>query len=195
MRRLCWTLNHATEGIGREYPQHQQMSAGYDYDAPTSVQRLPYDALPDFEPNFDTVVIHGHARLTDLLSSAPIRNTGFLLSDRLRAVFKQFSLPPHRYYPVPIIYRRKAIEGYYWLQLPEPPVPLPEDASVEVLEGTIACDRQLASLDMLRLCRPARFAYCFLSDPLRLAIESAKITGVRFGASKLYRRPSAERPS
>jgi hypothetical protein len=195
MRKLCWTLNHATEGIGREYPQHQQMSAGYDYDAPNSVHRLPDDSLPDFEPNFDTAVIHGHARLTDLLSSAPIRNTGFLLNDRLRAVFRQFSLPPHRFYPVPIIYRRKAIEGYYWLQLPEPPVPLAEDASVEVLEEVIASDQQLASLDMLRLYRPARFAYCFLSDPLRLAMESAKITGVRFGTSKLFRQASAASPT
>jgi hypothetical protein len=28
------------------------MGQGYDYDAPDSVHKLPYDALTDFEPNF-----------------------------------------------------------------------------------------------------------------------------------------------
>jgi hypothetical protein len=78
MRGPCWTLTHASAGIGRTYPQHQDMAAGYDYDAPDSVHQLPYDALPDFEPNFNTVVIHGHAKLTDLISSAPIKNTATL---------------------------------------------------------------------------------------------------------------------
>src|SRR5262245_9185237 len=98
MHGRCWTLNESATGIGRTVPQHQEMGRGYDYDAPDSVHKLPYDALPDFEPNFNTVVIHGHARLTDLISSAPIRNTGYLVSPRLRAVLEQFALPPHRFY-------------------------------------------------------------------------------------------------
>jgi len=194
MRRPCSTLNHATEGIGRTYPQHQQMNAGYDYQAPNSVHRLPEDALPDFEPNFHTVVIHGHARLTDLLSSAPIRNTGFLLSGRLRAVLERFALPSHRFYPVPMIHRRKAVEGYYWLQIPEPPLALSQDTKVEAVEEMITSDPDLASLDLLRLYRPARYAYCLLSHPLRLAMELAKITGVRYGTSRLFGQGSSANP-
>ncbi len=69
MRGPCWTLNNATVGTGRTYPAHQEMGRGYNYAAGNSVHKLPYDALPDSEPNFNTVVIHGHAKLTDLLSS------------------------------------------------------------------------------------------------------------------------------
>lgn len=105
MQGPCWTLNYATEGIGRTCPQHQEMGRGYDYDAPDSVHKLPYDALPDFEPNFNTVVVHGHAKLTDLLSSAPIINTGYLVSPRLRVELERFALPPHRFYPVPMTHR------------------------------------------------------------------------------------------
>jgi hypothetical protein len=191
MRGPCWTLNHATDGIGRTYPQHQEMGAGYDYDAPDSVHQLPYDALPDFEPNFNTVVIHTHAKLTDLISSAPIQDTGYLVSSRLRAVLEQFALPTHRFYPVPARQRGKSVDGYFWLQLPKPTLPLTEGMSSEQAEQLIASAPELASLDLLRFYRPARFAYCFVSDPLRSALESAKISGVRFGRAKLFRSPTA----
>jgi hypothetical protein len=187
MRRPCWTLNHATDGIGRAYPQHQVMGPGYDFAAPDSVHRLPYDSLPEFEPNFNTVIVHGHARLTDLLSSAPVRNTGYLVSWRLRAVLERFALPPHRFYPVPATHRHKPVEGYFWLQLPEPRLPLTEGSTVEEAEAVVAAATELASLDLLRLYRPTRFAYCFVSDPLRRAMEGAKVTGVRFGTAKLFR--------
>jgi hypothetical protein len=187
MRGPCWTLNNATEGIGRTYPQHQEMGRGYNYDAPDSVHKLPYDALPDFEPNFNTVVIHGHAKLTDLLSSAPIKNTGYLVSPRLRALLEQFALPLHRFYPVPVTHRNKPVAGYCWLQLPEPHLPLTEDSSVEKAQAAISAVPELATVDLLRLYRPSRFAYCFVSDPWRRAMEAAGITGVRFGTARLFR--------
>lgn len=192
MRGPCWTLNNATEGIGRAYPQHQEMGDGYDYGAPDSVHKLRYDALPDFEPNFSTVVIHGHSKLTDLLSSAPIMNSGYLVSARLRAVLEAFALPPHRFYPVPMTHRGKSVTGYCWLQLPEPPLPLTERSSVAEAEGAIVAVPELAALDLLRLYRPPRFAYCFVSDPLRRAMESAGVTGVRFGTAKLFRSPGGQ---
>ncbi len=191
MRGPCWTLNNATDGIGRAFPQHQDMGRGYDYDAPDSVHRLPYDALPDFVPNFNTVIVHGHAKLTDLLSSAPIRNTGYLVSPRLRAVLEQFALPLHRFYLVPVTHRNKPVAGYCWLQLPEPSLCLTEATSVTEAEAAISGTPQLASLDLLRLYRPGRFAYCFVSDPLRRAMEAAGITGVRYGTAKLFRSRGA----
>jgi hypothetical protein len=187
MRGPCWTLDNATDGIGRTFPQHQEMGRGYDYDAPDSVHKLPFDAIPSFEPNFNTVIIHGHAKLTDLLSSAPIIHSGFLVSPRLRALLEQFVLPPHRFYPVPMTHRGKTISGYCWLQLPEPHLPLTERSSVAEAEAAIRAVPELASLDLLRLYRPTRFHNCFVSDPLRRAMESAGITGVRFGTTKLFR--------
>jgi hypothetical protein len=192
MRGPCWTLNHATEGIGRTYPQHQEMGPGYDYGASDSVHRLPYDALPDFEPNFYTVVIHGYARLTDLISSAPIRDTGLLVSGKLRAILEGFALPPHRFYPLPVVHRGKPVTDFFWLQLPDPALPLSETSTIEEFEQVIASAPQLAAMDLLRLRRPTRFAYCFVSDPLRRAIELAKITGVRLGRAKVSRSPSVD---
>ena len=187
MRGPCWTLNCATEGIGRTYPQHQTMGPGYAYDAPNSVHKLPFDSLPDFDPNFDTIIIHGHAKLTDLLSTAPIRHTGYLVSSRLRGLFEEFKLPLHRFYPVPATHRGKPVNDYFWLQLPGLRLPLTDDSTIEELEAAINTESKFASLDLLRIHEPTQFAYCFVSDPLRRAMDSAKITGVRFGTAKLFR--------
>lgn len=187
MRSPCWTMNHATEGIGRAYPQHQGMRVGYDFGAPASVSNLSPDALPNFEPDFDTVTIHGHARLTDLLSTATIPPTGYLVSARLRDVLEQYALPPHRFFPVPATHRGKPVAGYAWLHLPGPTLKLTDSSSIEEAESAIGSSPNLSELDLLRLFRPARFAYCYVSDPLRRAVETAKITGVRFGTAKLFR--------
>src|SRR5262245_1229111 len=112
MHGPCWTLNNATEGIGRSYPQHQTMGGDYDFDAANSVHKFQYDAIPDFQPNFNTVIIHGNAKLTDLLSSAAIINTGYLVSARLRGLLEQFTHPLHRFYPVPMTHRNKPVAGY-----------------------------------------------------------------------------------
>jgi len=195
MRRLCWTLNHAIEGIGGQCPQHQRMSDGYDFNAPNSVHKLPHDALPSFEPNFDTVIVHGHAKLTDLLSSAPIPNHGYLVSPKLRGLLERFTLPSHRWYPVPMTHRNKQVAGYCWLQLPQPGLSLTKDSSIDDVESAIYGVPELAALDLLRLYRPSRFAYCFISDPLRRAMEAAGIAGVRFGSAKLFRSTGGHGPS
>jgi hypothetical protein len=168
------------------------MGRDYDYGAANSVHKFPYDAIPDFEPNFNTVLIHGQAKLTDLLSSAAIIDTGFLVSARLRGLLEQFTLPLHRFYPVPTTYRHKPVAGYFWLQLPEPHLALTEGSSVAEAEAAITGDPELAAVDLLRVYHPSRFAYCFVSDPLRRAIESAGITGVRFGTAKVFRSSAAE---
>jgi hypothetical protein len=168
------------------------MGRDYDYGAANSVHKFAYDAIPDFEPNFNTVMIHGHAKLTDLLSSAAIINTGYLVSTPLRGLLGQFALPLHRFYPVPMTHRNKLVAGYFWLQLPEPHLPLTEGSSVAEAEAAISADPKLAAVDLLRLYHPSRFAYCFVSDPLRRAMESAAITGVRFGTAKLFRSSAIE---
>ena len=130
----------------------------------------------------------GHdAKLTDLVSSAPIRDTGYLVSGRLRAVLEEFALPPHRFYPVPASHSGKPVEGSFWLQLPGPRLALTAGMSHEAAEEMISSIPKLEPLDVLWLYRPARFASCFVSDPLRRALESAKITGIRFGTAKLFR--------
>jgi hypothetical protein len=180
-------LNHATQGVGRTYPQHQEMGPKYDYDAPDSVHQLPYDGFPDFEPNFRTVVIEPSAKLTDLISSAPIRSTGLLVSERFNGVLESFTLPPHRFYPVPMTHKKKPVKGYWWLQLPQPKVDLEESTPLAEAEACIEADPVYGAADLLQFYRPNRFSYCFVSAPLRAAIEAARLTGIRFGTAKLFR--------
>ncbi|HYH69012.1 MAG TPA: hypothetical protein VD866_30235 [Urbifossiella sp.] len=183
MKRPCWTLNHAAEGV---YPQHQAMGDGYDYAAPNSIRRLTHDALPDFEPDLGTAVLHGHARLTDLLSSAPFSGVGYLVSGRLRAVLEGFALPTHRFYPLAVTHRNRPVEGYAWLHVPGAQLPLTDSSTVAEAEAAIDA-AGMAPLDLLKLTRPSRFAYCYVSDPLRGALAAAGVTGVRFGTAKLFR--------
>jgi len=86
---------------------------------------------------------------------------------------------------------KNKVVGYCWLQLPEPRLSLTESSSVAEVEAAVVAVPELARLDLLRLYRPSRFAYCFVSDPLRRAIELAGITGIRFGTSKLFRSARA----
>lgn len=186
MRKPIWVLYHATEGVGRTYPQHQTMGPGYDYDARNSVHKLPDRALPRFKPNFETVTIHGHARLTDLLSSAPLR-PGFLVSGRLRALLERFDLPLHRFYPVPMVHRNEPVSDYFWLELPLLELPTVEGATRDEADATIVSAAERAEFDLSRVGReyrptPDERSYiqkCFISDPLRRAWEEAGITGAR----------------
>jgi hypothetical protein len=190
MQRPCWTMHHAAAD-GRVYPQHQAMSSGYDYRAIDSIHRIPYDRVPDFVPNFNTVVVVRGAKLTDLLSSAPIPNTGFLISRHLRKVFDAFRLPLHKYFDVPISHRDRDIEGFYWLHLPQLPLALSDEMTPAQAEAVIESTPGVAELDLIRITRPSRFAYCFISQPLKTAMEAARITGVRYGISKIFRQTAS----
>jgi hypothetical protein len=187
MKRPCSTLNHATEGIGRTFPQHQEMSRGYDYDAPESVHRLSSQNFPDCEPNFNTVILAGSAKATDLISTAPIPRCGFLVSGRFRSLLKSFSLPPHRFFAVPMLHRNKPVAEYSWLHLPQPNLQIPDEATASEVEALVEADPGLKDVDLLCIYRPQRFNYSFISDALRKAIEQEKISGVRFGTAKLFR--------
>jgi hypothetical protein len=40
---------------------------------------------------------------------------GLLVNEKVRQVFEQFYLPPHKYHPIRVVQGKKEIEGYYWL--------------------------------------------------------------------------------
>lgn len=186
MNAKLYTFDNHSEGVG-VVPQHQTMGPGYDYGASQSVHNLPFDGLPDFEPNFNTVILDNSAILTDLISSGCIRNCGWIVSGRLRSVFDAFQLPLHQYYALPVLYRGSDVADYWWLQLPQAPVSIPPDSKASDAEDLIRSCDALRDAAMFRLYRPSRFAYCFVRQDLRSAIEGAQITGVRFAASRLFR--------
>ena len=121
------TLDTHFDGVG-VVPQHQTMGPSYDYDAADSVHNLSFDSLVDFEPNFNTVILDDSAVPTDFVSSAPIRNSGFIVSSRVRDLLAGFTLPPHRVYDLPVVHRGSSVDGYSWLHLPQPDVSIPRDA-------------------------------------------------------------------
>jgi len=193
---LPWsTLNNDPSDAGCSYPPHQTMGPHYHYEAKDSVHRIPFDRLAEFAPNFDSVIFERHAKHRDLMASAPIRNCGWLISDRFLKLLSDFNLPPHRAYRIPVIQDRCTVEGYNWLHLPQPIHNLTETISISEAELTISREPTIADLDVLPVYTPVRFAYYFVSWRLRQAITKAQLTGIRFGTSKLFRAASAKSPN
>lgn len=107
-----------TAETGSQYPQVQKMNPEYDYKAPNSVHQLSRanSDFPDFKPNLDYFIVHSQAKLTDLLSVTPLHG-GLLISDKLKNIFDQFNIAPHRYYPAKIKHRKNFYDNYYWMHI------------------------------------------------------------------------------
>ncbi len=105
-----------TKETGSEYPQVQEMSANYDYDAINSVYSLAqfYETLPKFNPNLDSFILHNKAKPTDFISNSLI-STGFLISEKVKILLSEYNLPKHIFYPVNIIHKGNNLENYYLL--------------------------------------------------------------------------------
>ena len=182
-----FTLNDDPQDAGCVYPPHQMMRVGYNYQADCSVHRIPCDRLANFDPDFDTVTFEPTAKLHDLMASAPIPNYGWLISHRFMALLSSHGLPTHRIYRLPVVQCGRRIDGYVWLHLPQSMNNISETMSIAEAEHTIRSNSAIAELDVLPIYWPIRFSYFFISQRLRSAIEHAGLTGIRFGASKLFR--------
>ncbi len=184
MSRPRFLLKPAIEGVGKTYPQHQKMLKPYDYGGPRSIHKLVAcmvgEGFPNFEPDFNTVVLDRRAIPTDLISSAPIPKCGHLISSRFLELLQEFKLPPHRLYNVSILHKEKPLEGYVFLLLPHPES-LREAASTQDIEEGVEADPLLQGVSLLRLSRPSWMAQTWVDDKLKAAIEAAGITGVRIG--------------
>jgi hypothetical protein len=187
MEKPCWTLNHATDGIGRVYPQlkgfPRPLAPAHDAD----LDDLPHGRpLPD-DLAFRTAVLAPDAICTDLISTTWSGLFGFLVSDRLRGLLGRFQLPPHQYFSAPLEQRKKAVGGYWWLYLPAPDLPLTDGMTPAEAEAVITADPVLGAADVLRVYSPPRYVNCYVGGPVRAAMEGAGVTGVRFGTAKLFR--------
>jgi len=181
------TLNVATEGIGRAFPQHQTMGQGYDYDAPDSVHAFRHHETPDFVPNLETIVIEPGARLTDLLSSVPLSNHALLVSERLYSLLLEFQLPPHRYIPAPMVRKGYAVPGYGVLHVPHLQRVTGEEATPLEISTLLAAHDDTRELDLVVLHRPARVTGWHLSSRLADRLVHQHVSGIRIGRSKLRR--------
>jgi hypothetical protein len=187
LERPCWTLNHATDGIGRAYPQLQGFPTPLAPAHDAALDDLPHGRrLPD-DMTFPTAVLAPGAKCTDLISTNMSGLFGFLISERLRRLLDQFRLHLHQYFPAPLEQRKRSVGVYWWLYLPDPDLPLTDEMSPVEAEAVIAADPVLGAVDVLRVYAPPRYRNCYVGGPVRAALEAAGVTGVRFGTAKLFR--------
>ena len=106
-----------TPETGSEFPQVQKMAPGYDYKGPKSVYALTkaVEVFPDFIPDLDYFVVHGKAKLTDLLSVSTV-DGGFLISPRFKILLEKFNVVNHRFYSGRLLYK-KEFHNFYWLHI------------------------------------------------------------------------------
>ncbi len=108
-----------TKETGPAYPQIQKWKKGYDKNKSDSYYSYYRASMkgtfPDFEPDLNSLVMHGWAKPTDLVSS--FLSDGFIVSAKLKLLFQQFHLPPIHYYPAKVIYKKNDLIGYYFMHI------------------------------------------------------------------------------
>ena len=105
--------------VGRNFPQSIALQSGYDPGIENGLNKLMncVNQLPDFEPTIDNVVLATYAKLTDVISTAYFNHlVGKLVNQRTLDVFLQQEMPPHKVYPVSVVYKDKHYQ-YYWLHI------------------------------------------------------------------------------
>ena len=150
-----------------------------------SPKHLPKTRLASFSPDFKEVQVTGRMELTDLVTSGLTRQ-GFYASKRLLDVLIQHRLQPHQVYDANLFFNGEPVSGYSFIHLPGELFEFP-DGPIPEVENWVASHPVVCDLDLVRNNRPARYAYCFVSKQLRRFIEHHKLTGIRFGTSKLFR--------
>ncbi len=165
-----------------------QMCKGYNYDSANSIRRIPYDRLADFEPDFRFVEFDPLAELVDLTDTLACP-PGLIISYRFLEILRNHSLPPHTVYPLPVRLRKREVQGYFFIHLPRINGKMLDDLTIPQAEKLLRDREDIINLDLISIGSSSRFSYCFVSQTLRESIESAKITGIRFGTSRLFRRP------
>lgn len=103
-----------TEETGMAFPAVESYD-DYDFDGPNSVYKLDSDFFPDFVPDIRFKLAKG-AKLCDIMGQATISACGLLISPRLKDIFDQFNIVPHRYY-LANIETKGVLHQYYWMHI------------------------------------------------------------------------------
>lgn len=98
------------------YTQTDGMGPTYDLSKPTSVWNIPDLQVPDFEPDFDFFTLSSKAKLTDVISTGLITASGFIVNEKVKALFERMKLPSHRFYPAKVMYKGHKTD-YFWFQI------------------------------------------------------------------------------
>ncbi len=101
-----------TKETGMAYPAAESFD-DYDFNKTTSVYKLDSDFFPDFIPDIRYKLAKG-AMLCDMMGQGTISACGLLISQKIKAVFEQFNLIPHKYFSS-TIEDKGIIHQYYWV--------------------------------------------------------------------------------
>lgn len=101
-----------TEETGMAYPAVESFE-NYDFNAPNSVYNLDSDVFPNFTPDIRFKLAKG-AKLCDVMGQGTISACGLLINEKVKNVFEEFNLIPHKYYSA-TIEDKGTIHQYYWV--------------------------------------------------------------------------------
>ncbi len=98
------------EKIGKHYPQSNEMSGGYPYNASNSVWQIRNEKL-SFKPNLDAFILNGQSKRTDIISViSPDSKHNILIKTDLVKIWKNLNVCDYQIFPATVIYRRKKFD-------------------------------------------------------------------------------------
>jgi hypothetical protein len=92
----------------------------HDLDSPVAQHNLTYDAFPDFEPEFQPVLLSRKSSLVDFIHGfGVVGGQGLLVSEKALAILEAMKLPPYRTYPLEVVHKDKPVARprYSWMQI------------------------------------------------------------------------------
>lgn len=96
--------------IGKHFPQSNEMSSGYPYNAPNSVWQIRNEKL-SFNPNLDAFILNGQSKRTDIISvMSPDSKHNILIKTDLVKIWKNLNVRDYQAFPATVLYRKKKFD-------------------------------------------------------------------------------------
>src|SRR4051812_45873334 len=79
---------------------------------------LDYREFPDFDPIFSGIHLQKGSVIVDFIyDGGGFGGRGFVMSEKAMNVIKDFRLPPHRFYALPVYTHKDKTYSYYYMQI------------------------------------------------------------------------------
>jgi len=101
-------------------PYAEWETCNHDLGSPVAQHNLRDDAFPDFQPEFQPVLLSRKSSLVDFVhATGVVGGTGLLVSEKALGVLEGMKLPPYQIYPLEVVHKEKRVEHpcYFWMQI------------------------------------------------------------------------------
>lgn len=116
-----YVLKHSNEqNIVGDTPQSEGMKDSYiSYADDSAFKMSPYE-IPEFQPNFDAMLLSSKAKLTDWVDD-PFGTTGpgMTVSKKFKNILTSHNLCKHEFYKVGILHKGSSIDNYWYMRIGE----------------------------------------------------------------------------